>query len=471
FFKNAAANLASGAGAAILAVALPPFLVRWLSPELYGTWLLLLQIAAYAALLRFGLESVLGRWIAVSLAKDDMHERDCAASAAAVILFGGSVAACAGIGLTALFLASWFPSLPPPLVSDARAALLIVGVTFALSLPVSAINGVFAGYERYEVPGILNLAGKLVIAAATLLAAHHRPATLTDLAWAWAAANAAQWLATWICLRRLIPDLRIHWSFCRFGTLRCLLAECLPLGIWNLAMLMINGLDVVLVGRLDFSKLAYYTLAANLVALISGVSYAIFTSLVPVGATMSVGVDAPRRLQILLLRASRGNTLILLAAGMPLLLLPLPLLRLWIGSNYAIATAGLLQILVAGNILRLVAVPYSLLLVSTGQQHRVLVTPLLEGAVNLSASIWLGARIGAAGVAWATLLGAVLGFASHLFYNMPRTTRIAFNFAGFAREALWRPVLPCLPAMIWASARSNHPLLGRPWVGGAAALV
>src|SRR6185437_13238767 len=179
-------------------------------------------------------------------------------------------------------------------------------------------------------------------------------------------------------LRRLIPDLRIHWSFCRFGTLRCLLTECLPLGIWNLAMLMINGLDVVLVGRLDFSKLAYYTLAANLVALISGVSYAIFTSLVPVGATMSVGVDAPRRLQILLLRASRGNTLILLAAGMPLLLLPLPLLRLWIGSNYAIATAGLLQILVAGNILRLVAVPYSLLLVSTGQQHRVLVTPLLE---------------------------------------------------------------------------------------------
>jgi O-antigen/teichoic acid export membrane protein len=62
--KNALANVASGTSAALLAIILPPILVRTLSRDIYSTWALILQIGAYTGLLNFGIQVAIGRFVA-----------------------------------------------------------------------------------------------------------------------------------------------------------------------------------------------------------------------------------------------------------------------------------------------------------------------------------------------------------------------------------------------------------------------
>ena len=73
------------------------------------------------------------------------------------------------------------------------------------------------------------------------------------------------------------------------------------------------------------------------------------------------------------------------------------------------------------NVIRLIGAPYALVMVAAGQHRYVKVSPLSEGIANFIASIALGYVFGAVGVAWGTLVGSVVGVASHLMYSMPRT--------------------------------------------------
>ena len=66
-FKNAAANVMRGAVTAAVALALPHFLTRALSPDRFGAWSLMLQIAACASYLDFGLQTAVARHVAQSM--------------------------------------------------------------------------------------------------------------------------------------------------------------------------------------------------------------------------------------------------------------------------------------------------------------------------------------------------------------------------------------------------------------------
>ena len=54
--KNSAANVVSGAANAVLSIALPPVLVRHLSPDAFSTWAVVLQLAAIVSVFGFGVQ-------------------------------------------------------------------------------------------------------------------------------------------------------------------------------------------------------------------------------------------------------------------------------------------------------------------------------------------------------------------------------------------------------------------------------
>jgi hypothetical protein len=56
FAKNVVANLGRRSAAAVVALLLPPVLVRHMTPPSYAVWVLVLQVAAYASYLSFGLQ-------------------------------------------------------------------------------------------------------------------------------------------------------------------------------------------------------------------------------------------------------------------------------------------------------------------------------------------------------------------------------------------------------------------------------
>src|ERR1700730_12325868 len=154
FAKNAVANLGRGSAAAILALLLPPVLVRHMTAASYAVWVLTLQVVAYVGYLDFGLQTAIGRYSAFANEKKDAKWRDGIFSTA---FAGLTVSALLGLLLVAaIAIASSriFPSVPPALLAPMRMGVLIVGASVALGLPASAWNGVFIGLQRYEVPAI-----------------------------------------------------------------------------------------------------------------------------------------------------------------------------------------------------------------------------------------------------------------------------------------------------------------------------
>jgi O-antigen/teichoic acid export membrane protein len=125
-------------------------------------------------------------------------------------------------------------------------------------------------------------------------------------------------------------------------------------------------------------------------------------------------------------------------------------LRLWVGAAYADSALPILKILALAQTLRLMCAPFSVMLVSVGEQHRAISPTICEAIVNLLASVvgmWL---FGPVGVAWGTLVGAIFGVLWVLTRTMPSVTGVRVVLGDFLVTAVLPGVIPCLPlAMLW----------------------
>jgi O-antigen/teichoic acid export membrane protein len=79
-------------------------------------------------------------------------------------------------------------------------------------------------------------------------------------------------------------------------------------------------------------------------------------------------------------------------------------------------------VLLVATAIRLSTALYSTALLAAQMQQKVIATPLLEGAVNLSVSMVLGSMLGCLGVALGTLAGAAVCLLGHSLHNIRRTT-------------------------------------------------
>jgi O-antigen/teichoic acid export membrane protein len=137
--------------------------------------------------------------------------------------------------------------------------------------------------------------------------------------------------------------------------------------------------------------------------------------------------------------------LILLAMALPLIIAGHFVIRLWAGPDYAQHSTLILQVLILANVIRLCALPYSTLLLGTGQQSKVVISPIAEGVTNLTVSVVGAYLMGAIGVAIGTLIGSFVSLGLHLLYNMPRTSLIPIDRPRFVKEGLLRPLACAAP--------------------------
>jgi O-antigen/teichoic acid export membrane protein len=440
FVKNAVANIARGGAASIVAVVLPPILLRHMNSTEYAVWVLVLQLTAYVAFLDFGLQTAVGRYIAFAEEIRDVRKRDGIFSTAYA---GLGIMAAAGTILLLVAVAvapRVFPHVPGHLVADMRLALLIVGVTVALGLPASAWNGVFIGLQKYEVPALTVGGGKL-LAAAGLAIVVVLGGSLVHMALVVAAANLLSYAVQYLCLRCMAPGIRFHAPFVQRSTAHELFAYCFGMTVMSFSILLVTGFDLLLVGRFDFAVVTPYSAAASLIAVVSGLMYAIIGVMMPHAAALQAR-NRPEDIGKLVISSTRLATLLLVFSGIPALIYAGPLLRVWIGAQYVQTGRPILILLLVANLIRLLGGAYAVVLMSTAQHQMVKISPLAEGIANILASIVLGSMMGGIGVALGTLLGSIVSVTTHLFYSMPRTQHeIRFS----RREYAWSGVIvPCL---------------------------
>jgi len=451
FAKNAIANLGRGSAAAVVALVLPPILVRHMSPASYAVWVLVLQSAAYVSYLNLGLQIAIGRYVASAKEIGDIEQRDSVFSTGFLGLCCAAVLAIVCLVAATFGMAIIFPNVPASLIPQMKVALLLVGFSMAIELPASAWSGVFIGLERYEVPALTAGAARL-LSALGIVAAALAGRSLVVMAAAMASANLISYIALYLALRRLAPDIHFKPAMVRRSTAYELSSYCFGLIVFSFGMLLVTGFDLLLVGRFQFSQIIPFSVSASMIVLISGVLYAIINVIMPHSAALHAGRKAVE-LGKLVISTTRVSTLLLILTGIPILIYAGPILRLWIGQRYVLSGTPILVILVVANIVRLIGLPYSVVLVAAGQQRYIKVTPLAEGFSNLAASVVLGLKFGAIGVALGTLLGSFVSIGAHLFYSMAQTKKaIAFSRREFILSGVLFPALCTSPLLAIAAA-------------------
>lgn len=441
--KNAIANVVRGSAAAIVAFILPPFLVRVMTTDEFGVWSLVLQLSAYTAFLDFGVQTAVGRFVAHANELQDQDQRDRIVSTSFALLVGSALLAALAMAGLAWQLPNLFRELPPALHADARLALLIVGGSMAIGLPASVFNGIFIGLQRNEIPAAI-IGGSRVLSALLLIAAANLGGRIVVMAAIVASINLLSYIAQYWASRRLAINIRLAPGLISKRAGREIVAYCFSLSIWSFATMLVTGLDLTLVGIFDFEAVASYSIAASLITFVAGLQSALFSTLIPEAAMLGARNNS-RQLGTILISSTRYGMFILLISGLPLVIGAHTLLTLWVGPNYAASGTLLVQILVIANIVRLAALPYTMLLIGTGQQRLVTITPLIEGFSNLIVSVSLGAILGAVGVAIGTFVGAILGVVCHIVFNMPRTTGIAVAPGHYVKAGLMRSLVCAIP--------------------------
>lgn len=441
--KNATANLLRLCGSGLVALLLPPFLVRMLPKDVYGTWALLLQITLYLAYFDFGIQTAVARFVAHHDELDQRGKRDSTVSTAFILLCAAGLVGVAAVVAITIRLPGLFPQMPSSLHEPAKTALLLMGGSFALGLPISVISAFFIGIQRNEIPAVISVFTKLCMALFTMgVVVKHWG--LVAMGVAVAAANCVGYIFAILLWHFWKESARIRLTLASMACVREIARYSSALIVWMVATLMISGLDLTIVGIFDYHSTAYYAIAASITNFLAQAQGAIFAALLPASAVLGARGDGPR-LGRLLTSSTRYGMLILLAMACPLVVGAHLVIRVWAGAEFAQHSTLILQVLVIANVIRLCALPYSTLLLGTGQQKQVIVSPLAEGATNLVTSVVGAYFFGAIGVAFGTLIGSFVSIGMHLFYNVPRTAVILINRSQLVRDSLMRPALCVAP--------------------------
>lgn len=449
-FSNGLWNVLGGMSSAIVAVLVPPFLTRALPPEAYGAWAVALQIGTYVNILGLGIQTAVGRYVAFHHDEAATRERDGIVASAFWSVLLIAVLGALAVGGIALSSDHLFPQLGADWQEDAAIATALLGVSFGIGLTGSVFGSVFLGLQKSHVPAMAQLFGRLIQAGLLIAAAQTRSLTVmaaahlvgsvgisTILALLWARGTRAPTIAPRLVARR---------------SLRELAGFCASLTVWNLAMLLVSGLDLIIITRYQPDAVPYYAVSLTLVSFIAGTMQALAGALTPAAAAMQAG-RSQRQLHELFVRATALVSVASLIVSAPLVFAGEGILQLWVGSAYAAQAHRILALLAIATVIRTCLLPYGMIAIGTGQQHRMMYTPLIEGGVSLALSVWWAGRWGVMGVAAAKIVSAIVGIVllvgQHaLVHSMPDLSRGEVLKVGIVRPVLSWALLGGLVAVM-----------------------
>jgi O-antigen/teichoic acid export membrane protein len=268
FIKNAIANLSRGGAAGIVALLLPPLLIRHMAAADYAAWVLVLQCASYANYLDFGLQTAVGRYIAYAIAKRDTEQCNAIFSTSfAALLVIAALSVLLLLGLIG-FLHVLFPIIPTQEIPKMQWALLVLGVSLALGFPASAWCGVFIGLQRYDIPA-LTIGGARLLSAIGVVIVVLIGRSLVMMATVTALVGLGSYAVQFAAMRKVAPDIGFDARLVRRPVARELMSYCSGLTVMSFSMLLITGFDLILVARFQFNALIPYSVSATVTAFIS----------------------------------------------------------------------------------------------------------------------------------------------------------------------------------------------------------
>ena len=456
-------------------ILLTPFILARLGPATYGLWALVGSVIGYGALLDFGIGGAVIKYVAEYRARGALDE------ARALIATALQLYTALGVfgALLAIVLAPFFPMFFRVSAQDSAITsqlVLLMGLTLGISLPCSTASAVLAGLQRYDLVNLFTLFWTLASALGT-----HRPARRLGLAGHDRAARAQRghwrarsgtvivllvgWgllgmiainlpimlvlqLALIRTLRRIEPELHFGWRGAERQLRRSVLAYSSSVFIIQAAGQLQTKTDEIVIGiTLPVSAITPYSLARKLSEAAQIVANQFMKVLLPLASELHA-TDDRTRLRMLYVLSTRLTLAIILPIACVLIFLSRSLLTLWVGPVYA-GNAHLVVILTIASVFVTSQWPAGHILQGMARHRTLALMALANGSLNLVLSIALAPRFGLTGVAFATLIPAVL---ESLFLVLPYALRSVQVTPAEAWRAVGLPTLiPIIPTtlVVW----------------------
>ncbi len=383
-----------------------PFILHRLGDIAYGVWVLAISVMAYLGLLDLGMQSSVLRFVSKGHTKGDHRGASDAISAALWVRLQIS----ALILILSGGLAAAFPSffnIPVQLASDASKAILLIGLTTAITMSTGVVGGVLSALNRYDLQNyvaLMQTAVRVIGVVAVLETGHG----IVAIALCELAATLPGSLLLILIARRLYPELQIRLKKPKKETLRALWSYSSYAFLTTIAVQLVYQTDNLVVGAfVSASAVTYYAIANSLCRYGSQVVSSIAGTFVPAASTYEAAGDTAG-----LLRLYKNGTRATILVSLPLLITFIArghtFIGLWMGPQYAQSS---------GNVLILLSIPLffayanrtvSAIAYGVEKHKTTAIWAIGEGIANLALSVTLVHWYGIYGVAIGTMIPSLI---------------------------------------------------------------
>jgi O-antigen/teichoic acid export membrane protein len=439
--RSVLANWGGFACSAIISFFLSPFIVHHLGNSAYGVWVLVGSLTGYLGLLNLGVRAAVTRYVARFYAESNDRGANAVASSALVIfLIAGLMAVLVSV-IAAIAIMPLF-HVPASYQFAGRVALVLAGFNIATSLVSGVFSGILAALHRFDLMNLIEAANGLSTALTIVLFL-----TAGNGLIALALINLLFAIATGVvyatAVFRIYPGLSIRFSKCDSEHLKLIFSFSVYTFLLQLSFNVIFYTDSIVIGSvLSVGLVTFFAIAGNLMnysrMLISGIS----TTMTPrAGALEAMG--RTDEIQMLVLKAIRLATLVMLPVALTFLLRGSSFIRLWMGPEFAEQSGHVLWILslalifVAGD-----QVATAIMLGISAHRPVVLMMSVMAFC-NLGLSVVLARRMGIVGVAWGTTLPSLA--ASLLFWPWYLQRVLKVRISELIVSAWLRPAVAVAP--------------------------
>lgn len=431
--KNVIFNWMGMVAAMIYAFFMTPFIVHHLGDTHYGLWNLIISCVGYMAIMDFGIQSSVNRYMAKYKGLGDEEGVSAIYSNSLAIYFCiGLAAVVLGLAIT-MNVESIF-RLDPKDVPLARRVMLIMVLYTAIELPCNVFGALIYAYQRFDLlngiaTGILSVQAVLV----WYILSHN--ANLWIFSWIIVACGMGKYLIQYLIAHRLVGTLRFREDLLSKSTLIQMITFS---GITFLSI-MVNYIilktDNIVIGMfLSPQAITMYSIGFMLSDYTAQIVGKMCNTFTPVFSEHEARGEK-HEIDSLLFNSCRFASLIGVPVGLTAIVVGKDFITLWMGKEYQ----GAYLIMVVMMIARMTGFPtasmYSMLY-GIGKHYIALFTGIFEALVNLVLSIVLVHHYGILGVAVGTMIPMVI---ANVFFPVIVSRKMKTDLRVWLMEAIVRP--------------------------------
>jgi O-antigen/teichoic acid export membrane protein len=343
-----------------------------------------------------------------------------------------------------------FLKISPSLVAETKTSLFVLSSSLCIVLVGNALRGVLEAGQMFSVVNYVKVPTNTSMFLLPAVGVFFH-LSLPGIVWLLVGARVAATLAYLAACLRLFPTLRGHY-FPDRSSLRPLLVYGGWVTVSNFITPLLAYVDRFFIGSLiSMGAVGYYSAPYEAINRAWVVPATLAATLFPAFTNLDAG-GSKKRLEELCARSLKSLLLISAPTLLALALFAKPILRWWLGSEFAHESTLTLQILALGMLVNSVAlIPFSLLQ-GVGRPDLTGIFSLVEFLFQVGACWVLVKQFGIAGAAAAwtlkSLLDALLTFGAvfwlnsvsfrSLLQNGIRRTLLAISALGVSLAIVWR---------------------------------